>query len=804
MADDIVYSASLDDDDVLKALDRIDKRIDKVADDGQKSFKQLEQGASKSGKTMGAIFNSATVKLTAAIGTVTALAATVKELTDDAIALEKANFNLAVSANAAAREFGTSVGTAESWRETLADIRQETKIYSEEELANATSRLIDMTKRLGLTDEQMQEVLKRTADLSAGKVDLAGGIERTTAALRGEAESAEFLGLALSETNVKSYAEAQGLVFKELSDTEKAQLRYQLLLEQTNEIQGRAAKFADTLAGKEAALNAQLDDQAALLGEQLLPLREGYAELLTLLSGETDNTASIVSKALAGIAAYFVTLGATATNTALNTIEALKAIGSGATSVKDALLKGENPFDALTESGNRFLDAVNNIGGGVNNLGKTYNDAFNQILDGWQQQREAARQTSDELANTPFQIGGEAPALVDTEELEKALDKQTELETDYFRNRIDIIRKNNQKASDIEEDFIQKRLDATREFLRDIEDIERKNAQAIEDSGTNLRRDEADALTDFNRSRADLERDSAKERIKIEEDYRDEIRKINQNFEDSADEAARNRDAVTFLRLQRERDRQIEEARTTRTKRVDEARTEVQQRREELNRSLQEQLEDARLADQRRLEDLQIRLDREYEEARINRERDLQDTAIAEDRKREEIARSLEQQLQEAQIANNRRVSDFRNSLDEEVKAQLDAEQKKTEIVRQQAAQRSSIYQQQINEAMQSRSPASSNVNPVFRQHGGPVGAGQTVGVAEGGRYELFRPQIAGNVIPLGPGITSPLQATNIASTVNNIYQTSMSQSFGGNQDAMTRAIAENAAADFIRRVIGG
>ena len=82
---------------------------------------------------------------------------------------------------------------------------------------------------------------RRPGDLSAGKTELSDGVERVTAALRGEAESDEYLGLSLSETSVRAYAESQGLLFETLTDGEKAQLRYNLLLEQSNGIQGKAA-----------------------------------------------------------------------------------------------------------------------------------------------------------------------------------------------------------------------------------------------------------------------------------------------------------------------------------------------------------------------------------------------------------------------------------------------------------------------------------------------------------------------------------------------------------------------------------
>jgi hypothetical protein len=132
-----------------------------------------------------------------------------------------------------------------------------------------------MTKRLGLSEEQMQTLMSRTADLSAGKMDLASGVERVSAAMRGEAESAEYLGLSLNENTVKAYAEAHGLVWAELNDVEKAQQRYMLFLEQTAEMEGRASAVAETHAGKVAALGNGYRDFQTGLGGMLIAMDDG-------------------------------------------------------------------------------------------------------------------------------------------------------------------------------------------------------------------------------------------------------------------------------------------------------------------------------------------------------------------------------------------------------------------------------------------------------------------------------------------------------------------------------------------------
>lgn len=421
-------------------------------------------------------------------------------------------------------------------------------------------------------------------------------------------------------------------------------------------------------------------------------------------------------------------------------------------------------------------------------------------------------QEAAEFANQAFSVptnlntrntGGGAPEPIvpdeTADELEKALKKLSELERDYARDRIDILRKAGQKTIEAEQDAIDKRIDQARDFLRDIEDIEKKNAQAITDSGTDLRRDEQDAYTDYNRKLIELEKDGAKGRIKIEEDYRDEIKKIQSQFEFDSEEAARNRDAVTFLRLQRERDKQIAEARTTRDVKVKENATENEEKRAQLQQELQYELEDARLADERRLEDLRIRLERELEEARLKNSRELDDLATAEERKRAELKNSLDIQLGEAQIANDRRVSDYKESLDEEIAALVEAEEKKVEVM-QEAVNRRNDLQDRLDAIRERESSQGRTSLLGGRAFGGPVGAGQSVIVGER-RPEVFTPNVAGYVTPQ---ITSPLlggSSISNSTTINNSVNQSMLDPSA--QSAMMRAIARMEAVKTLERLTG-
>ena len=179
-----------------------------------------------------------------------------------------AGFNLQASLRAAAREFD-NIGNLDSWGKAVERLSGKLKVYSDIDLKNAASRTIDMTKRLGLSAAQMERVIELTGDLSAGKVDLENGIERVTAALRGEAEASEYLGLTLNENYVKAWYNAHGAMqgaWKDLTDLQKAQVRYNVFLEQAAPMQGRAAESVNTFSG--ALKLARKEIENAVAGNQ--------------------------------------------------------------------------------------------------------------------------------------------------------------------------------------------------------------------------------------------------------------------------------------------------------------------------------------------------------------------------------------------------------------------------------------------------------------------------------------------------------------------------------------------------------
>jgi len=220
---------------------------------------------------------------------------------------ETAFYNLKSSVEAANREFG-NIGSLEDWESTITRLSDELVIYSDTALANAISKTVDMTKRLGLSKDQMEEVIQRSADLGAGKFELSDSVERVTAALRGEAEASEALGLTLNETYVKAWFEANDATkkaWKDLTDVEKAQVRYQVLLEQSAALHGRAAGSAETFSGaiqlvKKEIENAvvQNKDLVTAMNDLAQVLRDNAGEIGTFISQLISGAAKLVEFAV--------------------------------------------------------------------------------------------------------------------------------------------------------------------------------------------------------------------------------------------------------------------------------------------------------------------------------------------------------------------------------------------------------------------------------------------------------------------------------------------------------------------------
>lgn len=264
------------------------RKLDKATADANK---EIDQQATKA-RTLGDRMKGAGAGIMTAANAVRAFAAleAVRVITDVGKAgldAERSINIMAGAIEAANREFGTGVGTLEHWEGFAARFGQQWKRFTRGEIAAAITQTVDMTKRLGLNAAQMEIVLQRSAALSVGKTTLASAIERTTSALRGEAESAEKLGLSLSRPQLETFLLANGLdkkLIPKLTEAQLAQARYMLFLEQTNEVMTRANQLSESHAGKLDMLIAKWGTAKEQAGSLVIEFAElvGFLDLANL------------------------------------------------------------------------------------------------------------------------------------------------------------------------------------------------------------------------------------------------------------------------------------------------------------------------------------------------------------------------------------------------------------------------------------------------------------------------------------------------------------------------------------------
>jgi hypothetical protein len=229
--------------------------------------------------------------------------------------------------------------------ERLADSMQDMGIASDDAIRQSALAASTLTREYGLTADQAQVLIQRAADLTAiYGGSLVDNVNRLASATRGEAEAAEFLGIAMADSVLQAEAAARGMDgwTTTMTEAEKAQVRFDVLLEQTAFAQGTAAQAADTTSGKVRALVFDIQDMAQGFADATGPIGEtvavlsDYALQVGLAAGGAAKLGSGL-KALGGVGAL--------TSLAMGPVGLAAAIGVAAIAI-DQLVDGTKEFEA--------------------------------------------------------------------------------------------------------------------------------------------------------------------------------------------------------------------------------------------------------------------------------------------------------------------------------------------------------------------------------------------------------------------------------------------------------------------------
>lgn len=186
--------------------------------------------------------------------------------------------------------FGDSADTVKDWANNAMDQFGLSKVAA----TSAVSGFGALGKGIGLAESDAAEMSVTLAGLSS---DLASyfntGTDESSKALEGiftgEAEALKKFGVVMNDTNLKQFAEDQGLVYKELSQTEKTMLRYDFVLAKTKDAQGDYARTSDGTANSAKTFKAAIQDLATTFGTELLPI------ITPIIRGITDFIKKIAS-----------------------------------------------------------------------------------------------------------------------------------------------------------------------------------------------------------------------------------------------------------------------------------------------------------------------------------------------------------------------------------------------------------------------------------------------------------------------------------------------------------------------------
>lgn len=246
------------------------------------------------------------------------------------------------SLNAANVVFKESTKVIEAWGENAAEQAGLTSAEFYQASAVIGAGLINAGASAEQASQQTIDLTKRAADMaSIFNTSVNDALVALQAGLRGESEPLRRFAVSLDEATIKARAQAMGLVDAsgEVTAYGKSQARLAIIMEQSARFQGDFVNTSDQLANGTRILTARIKEEAAELGEQLLPLVlkvvqgvGGLVDKFSDLSDEQKQAILITAGVAAAIGPLLIGVG-----------QAIKAVNTLGTAFKALSLAGGGP-----------------------------------------------------------------------------------------------------------------------------------------------------------------------------------------------------------------------------------------------------------------------------------------------------------------------------------------------------------------------------------------------------------------------------------------------------------------------------
>lgn len=265
-------------------------------------------------------------------------------------------------------------GDAAKEMERLGDKAAKSMGLSKRAYLDAAAGLKGLLDNLGLAQDEStawsRDLTQLGSDLASFfNTDPADAIDAIGAALRGESEPLRRYNVMLTDATVKAKAFELGLYSGKgaIEASAKAQATLALITEQTSAAQGDFARTADGAANAQRIAKAEMENSAASLGQNFLPVYERVVEVVGFLADKFAGLPSSVQVgvvALAAIVAFAGPIGKTVDLTR-DLVKGFREMGpnarnaAGSIAVLAAALAGLDYWNKVTENAGDAKDAVN-------------------------------------------------------------------------------------------------------------------------------------------------------------------------------------------------------------------------------------------------------------------------------------------------------------------------------------------------------------------------------------------------------------------------------------------------------------
>lgn len=558
---------------VVQSVRKVGGEMDNMGKKSKGAFEQVFTAVNAVRIALGAVIS---MLLFQGIQAVTGF---VKESIKQFTELEDSLFRIGAAENALSKA-GSEVSVS-GLKQGITDLREELKVFSEEELTKLVGQLAILTKGLGLSEDQILALAKAAAIKNKISID-DESLDQTasklvTTLLTGKSQGAAGLGVDIDDVAIKAKALEMQLLkagesASDLSAKEKDMVKLQIILDSAAGDAERWADFLETNSAKLGENTASWEELQVAAGGFFATLIPAFTEFFGILTDAINMfkaLAILFEVAKVSVANFFMAIF-TGTN-------ALDSLRKGILSFKDI----PAIFDKIAS------DAIPNMFAKVPaNAPDWFKNLFGKYL--------TDVETATDLTGD-FQ--GALDAIDTTKAQESLEDMLKDLET------------LGEKIAESERDFQTKLTRFDDDALEDREKL-------VEDYNLNVQQ----TIRSFALRRAELEQKYRQNELDKEAKFQEQLRQLREKFLYNLEDALRERDARQVLRL-------IDQYNMDKTAMINEHNLEQelqqQQHQEELNDLKAQEAERLRVM----AEEQAVRLQRQEEDSNLRRSRMLEDHA---------------------------------------------------------------------------------------------------------------------------------------------------------------------------------